>query len=414
MSKKTKLFFSMLLINILMFSKLYVFADAISEARDKLNEIKSQIEENDSQIEKVEKEVERKLAEIDVLNEDISVHTSELETLQGKKDETMEKIKTLENNLQNSAQLYNSAEDMYTTRLRAIYENGMPNIVSILLNSEGISDFFSKLNVYTSILEYDQSLINNMKNQKEYVDGIKKDISNQKIQLEQLEYDVEKSTKELEDIKSQKQDKVDELGVSKTNLLAASKLLLEKQEEAENNLQEELRKYYSSGNSYGGTFSGIFQWPTPGITRITGDFGWYSPNGYQSWHSGTDIGCGMGTPVLAAEDGKVVLANFVTSDPNGPYYTNSYGQTVKDHRFVESTGYGYGNFILIDHGTGENGIKYSTRYAHLSSIAVSDGDIVVKGQVIGYSGNTGNSYGAHLHFEIRENGTCVDPMSYFH
>lgn len=324
-----------------------------------------------------------------------------------------QEVKKLESNLQNSAQLYNSAEDMYVTRLRAIYENGMPNLVSILISSEGISDFFSKINVYTSILEYDQSLINNMKNQKEYVDGIKKDIEDQKLQLEQLEYDVQKSTTALENTKSAKQVKVNELSKSKTELLAASKILLEQQEAAEDKLQEELRKYYASGNNYGGTFSGIFQWPTPGCTNITAHFGWYSPSGYSTWHSGTDIGVRIGTPVLAAEDGKVISATTVTNDPNGPYYTNSYGVTVKDHRFVASNGYGYGNNVLLDHGKGTNGIKYSTRYAHLSTVVVKPGEVVAKGQVIGYSGNTGNSFGAHLHFEIRENATCVNPMGYF-
>jgi len=411
---KTKILCSTLIITLISTMPVNVFADAVSDARNELNSIKSQIEKNSSQIKSVEKEVENKLNEISELDESISSYTSELEKLQTKKDDINNEIEKLEGNLQNSAQLYNSAEDLYTTRLRAIYENGMPNMVNILINSEGISDFFSKLGVYSSILEYDQSLINNMKNQKEYVDGIKKDINDQKLQLEQLEYDVQKSTTALENTKNAKQTKLNELSNSKTKLLAASKILLDKQQAAEDHLQDELRKYYSSGNNYGGTFSGIFQWPTPGCTRITANFGWYSPNGYSSWHSGTDIGCGMGTPILAAEDGKVVTAMNVTSDPNGPYYNNGSGVMIKDHRFVASNGYGYGNNVLIDHGTGSNGIKYSTRYAHLSSLTVSAGQVVSKGQVIGYSGNTGNSYGAHLHFEIRENGSCVNPMGYFH
>ena len=386
-----------------------VYADSLSDAREELNNIKEEISANEEQIKSVEDEVAVQMAEIDVLNDNIATYTSNLEELQDKINTINEEIDTLENNLQNSAQLYNSAEDTYTTRLRAIYENGMPSMLTILINSEGISDFFSKLSVYTSIVEYDQALVTNMKNQKEYVDGIKKDISDQKLQLEQLECDVQKSTTELENSKAAKEAKVSELSISKTKLLAASKLLLEQQEAAEVKLQEELNKYYSSGDNYGGTFSGIFQWPTPGNTNITANFGWYSPGGYPSWHTGTDIGVKIGTPVLAAEDGKVISATVVTSDPNGPYYNG-----VKDHRLVAANGYGYGNNVLLDHGQGSNGIKYSTRYAHLSVVTVSPGQIVTKGQVIGYSGNTGNSYGAHLHFEIRENGSCVNPMGYLY
>lgn len=413
MKNKTKVLYSSLIIGSIATIHVNVLADSLTDAKNQLNSIKTQIQQNESQIKSVESEVSAQMDAINALNESISTYTAELESLQEKKEEINKKIEELENTLQNSAQLYNSAEDLYTTRLRAIYENGMPSMVNILVSSEGVSDFFSKMNVYASILEYDQSLINNMKNQKEYVDGIKKSISDQKLQLEQLEYDVQKSTTALENTKNAKQAKVNELSNSKTKLLAASKILLEQQESAENKVQEELKKYYSTGNTYGGTFTGIFQWPTPGTTTITANFGWYSPSGYSSWHSGTDIGVKTGTPVLAAEDGKVVSATVVTSDPNGPYYTNASGVAIKDHRFIASTGYGYGNNVLIDHGAGSNGIKYSTRYAHLSSVTVSPGQVVKKGQVIGYSGNTGNSYGAHLHFEIRENGTCVNPMKYF-
>ena len=142
--------------------------------------------------------------------------------------------------MQNSAQLYNSAEDVYATRLRSIYENGIPSVFDILITSEGIGDFFSKLNVYTSILEYDQSLIGNMKSQKEYTDYLKTNIEEGKLSLEQLSYDVEKSTNELQSVKNERQAIVDDLNSSKTELLAASKILFEEQEEAEANLQAQI------------------------------------------------------------------------------------------------------------------------------------------------------------------------------
>ena len=68
---------------------------------------------------------------------------------------------------------------------------------------------------------------------------------------------------------------------------------------------------------------------------------------------------------------------------------------------------------MLDNGVDSNGNRLYTLYGHLSSVNVSVGQTVTQGQVIGYSGNTGNSYGAHLHFEVRVNGTAVDPMSYF-
>lgn len=107
-----------------------------------------------------------------------------------------------------------------------------------------------------------------------------------------------------------------------------------------------------------------------------------SPFGYR-WgrlHAGIDIGVAYGTPIHAAASGTVVLAGW--------------------------TG-GYGNYTCIDHGGG-----LATCYAHQSSYAAFGGAQVVQGQVIGYVGNTGHSFGAHLHFEVRINGTPVDPLGY--
>ena len=107
-----------------------------------------------------------------------------------------------------------------------------------------------------------------------------------------------------------------------------------------------------------------------------------SPFGYR-WgrlHAGIDIGVPYGTPIHAAASGTVVLAGW--------------------------TG-GYGNYTCIDHGGG-----MATCYAHQSSYAVSAGAQIAQGQVIGYVGSTGHSFGAHLHFEVRINGTPVDPLGY--
>ena len=213
----------------------FCLADAVSDARNELNSIKNQIDSNKSQITAVENEVQGYLDEIAVLDSEIATYTEKLDGLQSEINTINGQVEQYQLNLQNSAQLYNSAEDVYTTRLRTIYENGMPSVFEILVSSDGIGDFFSKLSVYTSILEYDQSLIGNMKSQKEYVEYLKSGIEEGKLAVEQLSYDVEKSTKELEGVKSQKQVKVNNLNSSKTKLLAASKILLDEQEKAEAN-----------------------------------------------------------------------------------------------------------------------------------------------------------------------------------
>ena len=158
-----------------------IYADSVSDAQNKVTQIQNQINSNNTKISEVEKEANSYLEQIGSLNDDITKYSNELADLENKKNEINEKISQYENMLQNSAQQYSAAEDMYNTRLRAIYENGVPNILDVLFNSEGITDFFSKLNGYQAILEYDKSLIGNVKNEKEYVSNIKKNIEEQKL-----------------------------------------------------------------------------------------------------------------------------------------------------------------------------------------------------------------------------------------
>ena len=135
------------------------------------------------------------------------------------------------------------------------------------------------------------------------------------------------------------------------------------------------------------TPTGTLQWPLPVAGTITSQFGYrVDPiTGEVSSHTGTDIVCAEGTPILAAADGVVTVANG-----------------------LDSWGGSYGYYIQIDHGGG-----LETLYAHCSSICVTTGQQVQAGQVIGYVGHTGRATGSHLHFEIHINKIRKDAMSYF-
>lgn len=379
-----------------------ISADSLSDAQQKKQNIQNQITTNNKKISSTESEATEYLKQVDELNKKISEYTNNLSNLEDKVDSVNKKIEEYENDLQNSSQRYSSAEDLYAVRLRSIYENGMPNVIDILFESKGISDFFSKLNVYQSVVEYDKSMVNNIDGEKEYIDNVKSDIEVQKVQLDQLKYDVEKATKTLNDAKSQKQAKVDELNKSKEKLQAVNTVLNKEAEDLNNQIAAEIaareKKKAESKSSSGGSSSivasnGKFDWPLKGYgkNRITATFPKY-PDGTR--HDGVDIGVPVGTPVYAAAAGEVVVSKY--------YLTGNYDGSYRD---------GYGNYVMIDHG------DYYTLYGHLQyKKVVSAGQSVSKGQLIAYTASTGNSTGPHLHFEVRKSssyGSAVNPMQFF-
>jgi murein DD-endopeptidase MepM/ murein hydrolase activator NlpD len=144
-------------------------------------------------------------------------------------------------------------------------------------------------------------------------------------------------------------------------------------------IQTVTRQSTAAGKACGGGYigRGFFTWPTPLHTLSGYDFG------ESGSHKGIDISAHEGTPVYAADSGVVTMAS------------------------VGEWNYGYGNVIQIDHGNG-----FVTLYAHLSAIFVGQCASVLGGSTIGAAGNTGNSSGAHLHFEIRYNGSAVNPWNY--
>ena len=142
----------------------------------------------------------------------------------------------------------------------------------------------------------------------------------------------------------------------------------------------------NNGQDYTGTGStatGTYIWPCPSCTYVTSKFGMreHPLFGDERPHTGIDIGAQAGAEVIAADSGTVAVATYSSS---------------------------YGNYVTIYHSNGDY-----TLYAHMSSLTVTAGQNVTQGDVIGYVGSTGWASGPHLHFEIRVNGSTVDPTSYF-
>ena len=377
------------IISILVLTSNSIFAKTLAEYEEELEKIKKEQADAMKNLEGVEKQISQTIYDMVELDGQIGLYSIKLSELNKKTEIVNNKLKEYEKDLQDSALIYTAAQELYITRLRIIYENGMPTFLDVLLQSKGVSDFFSKMNVLNSILDYDKILADNMYTQKEYINSITKDIEIQKVQLSQLTYDAKKSSEALELAKDAKENRVKKLNQSKELIAVYSKELAIQEQQAQKDIQKEIEKLQSTG-----AFSGQWYYPVPGFTIITARYGEnYDPwnTGVTSSHGGADIaGYNIGgTPIHAMSDGKVVTAR---DGWNG----------------------GYGNYVIIDHGKSNvDGNTYKTLYGHMRTIAASKGQTVKKGDVIGYVGTSGNSTGNHLHLELYRNNKRMNALEMF-
>jgi murein DD-endopeptidase MepM/ murein hydrolase activator NlpD len=301
----------------------------------------------------------------------------------------------------------------YCERVRTMEEKNSWSYITMLLNASSLTDFLSRLNDVIDIVRNDQDVKAEYVAAREHVETVKaeyeeiqegqqgkrEELLTQKAALEKqiedacaviadLEEDIEKfeaAYTQNELLEGEVQQKIDEKVAE-----------LQKQKEAEARAraayeaaQRAAAAATAAANRPSGTTaatgtSGYFTWPVPSCTYITSRFGYRVHPIFQTtkYHSGVDIAAGYGSAIQAAAGGTVSIAE-------------------------KSDSYGY--YCVIYHSNGT-----TTLYAHMNAMPlVTVGQTVTQGQLIGYVGSTGWSTGPHCHFEIRVNGSCVDPLSYY-
>ena len=373
-------------------------ADNLANYEEQLEAVKQEQLENASKLTGVERELALYAYDVAEIDSEVLTYAKNLDSIQKDIDEVETTLEELDDDLANANEEYSIVNSTYANRLRSIYENGMPSIFEIIITSNGFTDLMIKLNLYSIILDHDKTLMNSYQDKQNYINYIKGDIELEKKQLDALKTGLEDVKGELEEKRQEKVDKMNDLETQISELEEASKLLTEKRKQAISDIDNEVAKVINEvaeqiQNGTASTFTGTeFAYPTPGFTIITTSFGevynLVDPAG--SAHTGTDIaGAGINcTPIYAIQSGVVTTSGY--------------------------SNYGYGNYIIINHGECvDNNSSYISLYGHCSSLVVKEGETVEKGQLIAYVGTTGNSTGPHLHLELRENGQRVDPLKFF-
>lgn len=336
--------------------------------------------ENQALINKVKKEKQTAVAakeeidkKIDALDADISVINKEI-------SESEAVIAEKQKELDAALDAVQKQDDRLKSRLRFLYEDGLTSYLEILFSSESFSDFVSRYNMIGEILEYDNRVLSQKKEESEVIKEKKEALEAEKAKQVAAKNRLVSAENELE-VKQQQQQSY--LKALEKDLKAYEKALAQAEAEEQRILaQIRAQQQAAAGNGNVKTYTGTYTWPSPGYNTITCAFGprIHPITKKASNHTGVDIGVPSGSKIVAIADGTVTMAGW-----------NSV----------------YGYYVTIDHG------GVTSLYGHNSSLTVSTGQKVTKGQKIANSGSTGWSTGPHLHFEVVKNGTAINPMGLY-
>ena len=344
-------------------------------------EIQKKKEEAQEQKEEVQEQKSEAMDEIKKLSDSISENESKLDDLGDELTSLGNDINKLQAELKETQKKYDAQEKLLKDRISAQYEAGETTFLDVILSSSSFSDFLSNYFLVSEILENDSDLLTSIDNQKNKIEKDKKNLEDKQKAVKTKKAEQEKMQVVLNNQKTEKQNKVASLTEEEKELSAKIDEYNKALQQLEAAARRASRVSYTSNTKYVG---GKMLWPCPSSTRITSTFGGRaSPGGIGSTnHKGIDIGASSGSAIVAALDGKVVYTGYNVAR---------------------------GNYVMIDHGGG-----IITLYQHglNGSIKVSSGQSVKQGQTIMGVGSTGYSTGPHLHFEVWENGTPVNPINY--
>ena len=373
----------------------------LQKAKELIDSLKGSKEDIQSEVEKLDKQ----------LNE-ISGKVKELESRLSKK---RQEIADTESALNKAKEQEKKQYRNMKKRIQFMYENGQTSYVEMLLSADSFTDFLNAVEYITQISQYDRKMLKEYQNMQVTIADTQKTLETDYASLQSLQAKVQEEKQAVAALESAKKgelnDVADDLTDAQTvakayeaeiqaqneviaQIQAAQKRAAEQQaaqqqaQAAEENQgatdaagenQNTAQNTTPSGN---GQSTGSMMWPCPSSKRVTSDYGpRTSPtNGASSNHKGIDIGAAYGADIVAADGGTVLVATYSSSG---------------------------GNYVIIDHGGG-----LCTVYMHASSLTVSAGQTVSKGQVIAKVGSTGISTGNHLHFGVTLNGVYVSPWGY--
>ncbi|NLO89861.1 MAG: peptidoglycan DD-metalloendopeptidase family protein [Clostridia bacterium] len=365
------------------------FGSELSKMKESQKKVQEEIKGKKKKLQEKKAEEKSLWAQLQSLNNNIEKTERELEDIRSKARVVEKDISETEQELKEAEARLKERLDIFSVRLKEIYQMGSGNFLEVLFEATSFRDFLVRFHLLEKIAEQDMQLLDEIEEERDQIARKKEKLEAKRQELAQLE----RATRLRHDeLAQQKNEKENLLAAIKTEKATIEKAL-DELEQASNAIAAKIRAIQArqnarpgdssgSGSKTGGRFGGVLSWPTPGYTTITSDYGSrvHPILGVRKLHTGIDIGAPSGAGVYSAGSGVVIHAGWLGA---------------------------YGNTVVVDHGGG-----IATLYGHLSSISVREGQAVGNQDRIGSVGSTGLSTGPHLHFEVRVNGNPVSPWGY--
>lgn len=390
----------------------------ISGVEDSIAEIEGEKDILDDELSKLKREIDQRNGVIDEHQRNIDEHQKNIDeknsliySVSKEIENTELKIQDLNTKIQQNEEELDRLEKLLAERIREIYKYANNNSLGLDLlftmvfdMNKDLQEVMDTLHSVSKITENDRRLIEEVKQKR---DDIKRDRENLEREIQSLDLyrkDLENQIQEVEVLKAELVSKKEELEAElqkvkdleyeyQTKYDALDESVKQKREELiriqqdNEQLERQLSEYLNSINNSGivGGSNGVSPsgYLRPSTGPITSNYGWrtHPVRGSKSMHTGVDFGGKTGDTIIASRAGEVAFAGW---------YNNVYG-----------------NVVILNHGGG-----YQTFYAHMSRVSVSKGQVVDQGQRVGFMGSTGLSTGSHLHFEVRKDGSSLNPFNF--
>ena len=387
-----------------LFTRAAVTKDDINNIKGELSDIQAQKKETEKKLAAIRNDLAKAEEQMELIESQVVLTESQINASQQLLDQYDAQIEGKEQEITALEEQEQEQLDEFYKQVRWMEETGSVSYLSILFEASSLSELLDYAMLITNIMEYSNRIIDRLEATQQEITAARDELQASRDDQAVAQEELEAHMEELDAMREEQDAVLKKIAASESALAEQARLQAESEARINKELKEAEAKYAaqlaeierrrkeeearrlqqsggtggSSGGGSANVTTGNWYWPLPGRYKISSLFGSRADpfTGRASNHTGTDIPAPSGTPIYAANDGIVTTVN-----------TNK-----------NSSSYGY--YCIISHGGG-----YATLYAHQRQLPlVKAGDTVEKGQVIGYVGNTGNSFGAHLHFELRVNG----------